>query len=147
MSADTLAVQVRAEDHRWQRDQRQAAYQAMLEADLRLTGVIGTFTTSGGSVVTDESRGLITTARGEVYGAVTLIEITGPQQVRTAAGLLLDSVSTLIAFQPVQRAQVNQWARALRRHEELRTRFRQAAREALGYVDLDDSTADDPGIE
>lgn len=138
VSANMLSLQLHAEDRRWQRDQRQAAYQAMLEADLRVTAAVGSaFENRGepGSLPADMTEAALATRR-QVYAAASLIEIAGPQRVAAAARQLMDSGSALVAFLPVRPGTpLRERTRALLRHEELRSAFRQAAREALGYID------------
>ncbi|MGW3635612.1 hypothetical protein ACWD7F_36780 [Streptomyces sp. NPDC005122] len=138
VSANMLSLQLHAEDRRWQRDQRQTAYQAMLEADLRVTAAVGlAFEDRGeaGTPPADMTEAAFATRR-QVYAAASLIEIAGPQRVAAAARELLDSGSALVALLPIRPGTpLRERTRALLRHEELRSAFRQAAREVLGYID------------
>ncbi|MFF1708190.1 hypothetical protein [Streptomyces sp. NPDC058252] len=136
MSANLLVVQLRAEDQRWQRDQRQAAYQAMLNADRRLTDACAVAVRNRG----DEPPGIfdqIAAASEEAREAARLLEIPGPQSVVDAATQLLVAENVLLAIQPIRTQDLRRWREALQQHQVVAAAFRRAARSALGYVDLE----------
>nr|WP_107908928.1 hypothetical protein [Streptomyces chartreusis] len=129
-----LAVQLRAEDHRWQRDQRQAAYQAMLLADRRVEEAVAAAVRHGGPLTADliEALRLGAAASRE---AVLLIDVTGPASVMDAASSLMGTHSDLWTQQPQWPQGPGQWGEAIGRLHVAQVNFRRAARTALGYVE------------
>lgn len=142
-SQEALAVQVRKEDERWMRDQRQAAYHAMIRADMTITTVSRAVRGMG-----DERTGRLTPeldamwkeARGEAYAAMSLIELCGPQLVLDAARELWFAGDGLVSASSMPTEPESddlQSLTAVTRHLRAMTAFRGAVRGALGYGDSD----------
>lgn len=135
---EALAVQIRKEEERWQRDQRLAAYQALLDADHRVAEA-AEVAIRHRDCPTTKMLAALRTASDMARRAAWLIEIPGPQEVVDAAKRLTDVHHTMWAYQPVRPQGLCQWTDVLQRHGEAQADFRRAARGALGDVDLDPS--------
>ncbi|MFJ7090389.1 hypothetical protein ACIQWL_08990 [Streptomyces mirabilis] len=136
VSQEALAVQIRKEDEHWMRDQRQAAYHALIRADtmqqeaaIALQGQRG----EDGDV-SAELREVEDAAHREMFAALSLIELCGPQPVLEAARELKEAGSRMVMIFSWR----SESARSKRHDTYERQRvaldaFRSAAREALGY--------------
>ncbi|MFE7649898.1 hypothetical protein [Streptomyces phaeoluteigriseus] len=141
-SQEALALQVRKEDERWMRDQRQSAYQALLDADRDVHEAIAANLREQGY---QQSHSDVRAAIRTSSTAARLIEIPGPQSVVDAAQQLLIAQTSLANFLPLRPENARQWNAAMTRHREVSAAFRQAARRALGYADLDESHVSSTG--
>ncbi|MER6421158.1 hypothetical protein [Streptomyces sp. NPDC001137] len=139
-SADVVAVQMRREDERWMRDQRQAAYHAMLQAEGAVDDAALALRTllTADHQVPPEQREITHAATRGAYAALTLIQLCGPQTVREAARRLRNTGDNLLEFhlRSAGRPEGGPALTLLARGHALRD-FQQAATEALGYDSLD----------
>ncbi|MEU0947669.1 hypothetical protein ABZ379_33955 [Streptomyces canus] len=139
MSQEALAVQVRKEDERWMREQRQTAYHAMIRADMRQTtfaeAVRGQATGWSNSLppeLTAEAKEV----NGEAFAALSLIELCGPQSVLDAAKELYSlggNMGYVYSRPSDQTGETDPHYEVYSRHVDALKAFREAAREALGY--------------
>ncbi|MFJ2816117.1 hypothetical protein [Streptomyces sp. NPDC087294] len=134
MSQEALAVQIRKEDERWIRDQRQAAYQAMLDADHHVHEAIMAASGNPDGGLEDVDAALKRSDR-----AARLIEIPGPHTVVDAATRLWSAHADWAVVEVRGREGRLRYMEAMKRRREAVAAFRQAARSALGYAEFDAS--------
>ncbi|MFD5583310.1 hypothetical protein CFC35_10260 [Streptomyces sp. FBKL.4005] len=123
-SQETLAVQIRKEDERWKRDQRQVAYHALIRADMSCQQAAYDAAGVAADQLPPEWEAASEAARHESFAALSLIELCGPQSLLEAARELRDAADAMMLDHSVG---------AARRHHEALLAFRGEARRALGY--------------
>lgn len=140
VSQEALAVQIRKEDERWMRDQRQAAYHAMIRGDRLQTMAARELQTKRdgpSNVLPPELETVWEKAEEETFAALSLIELCGPQPVLDAARELYEAGRDLIIEWSWPRRprdeDVSRIRAAHQRQQAALEAFRVAAREALGY--------------
>lgn len=135
-SLEMFAVQLQRDDERWVREQRQAAYLAMIRSDMESTDVALKLEGKAGEDgrLPPDLEPLRQASGRESYAALSLIELCGPQPVLEAARELHKWGGTLIS---ARAAVLTGWAFqpgvAFELQQEALQAFRRAAREALGY--------------
>ncbi|MEU3290494.1 hypothetical protein [Streptomyces longwoodensis] len=136
-SLDMFVVNVQREDERWMREQRQAAYHAMIQADMGLMNTALKLEGKGNENrrLPPELEPMQQAAAREAYAALSLIELCGPQSVLEAARKLHKWGNALVGARAfvhcdnsgIQPGDVYAW------QQEALLEFRNAARAALGY--------------
>ncbi|MFD3585769.1 hypothetical protein [Streptomyces sp. NPDC058683] len=137
-SLEIFSVQLRRDDERWIRDQRQVAYHAMLAASMECEKA--GMELEGNAPNNDprlppELEEVRQAAWGASYDALSLVELCGPARVVSAARKLHQHATRLVTARAyvlqdtsgIQPGEYSAWQQAALRD------FRAAARVALGY--------------
>ncbi|MDN3249733.1 hypothetical protein [Streptomyces sp. ZSW22] len=117
-------MQIRKEDERWARDQRQAAYHALVQADMAHQAAAYAVTGLSGTHLPSEVEAACDAASHEGFAALSLIELCGPPSILDAARELRDAGDAMMRDHGVG---------AARRHNAALLAFRAEASRALGY--------------
>ncbi|WP_190134120.1 hypothetical protein [Streptomyces longispororuber] len=131
---EALALQRRHDDARWMREQRQAAYHAMIRADMMQTEAA--YTVLGHREDDDwppEVRARQHEAHYEAVAAESLIELCGPPDVLEAARELRKA-GDLMVMEWGSGGPMDRTVDAEQRRARALAAFREAARRTLGYA-------------
>jgi hypothetical protein len=123
-SQEAVAAQIRKEDERWVRDQRQAAYHALIKAERAQQRAADMAMGLSGTVVTAEVQAAFDAASHESFDALALIQLCGPPAVLEAAGEMREAGDEIMRDHGLD---------AARRHAAAVRAFHAEARRALGY--------------
>jgi gas vesicle protein len=126
-SREALAVQIRKEDERWKRDQRQVAYHALITADMSNQQAAHAAWGFPADQLPPEVEAACDAARRESFAALSLIHLCGPESLLNAAEELRDAGDAML---------LDSGLNAARRHKAALVAFRSEARRVLGYESM-----------
>ncbi|SOE31764.1 hypothetical protein SAMN05442782_8697 [Streptomyces sp. OK228] len=142
VSQEALAVQVRKEDERWQREHRQTAYQALIRADMMMEAAgraVDGKTNPENGKVPPELLTVWQEAEEASNAALSLIELCGPTSILAPArelhraGGFQTWLKTLPPKEDRQEG-LDDRLNAYSNQKDALEAFRVAAREVLGYT-------------